>query len=41
MNEMNLKNIIEDQIETFKSQSNKIPYGICTDYPSLLVNFYG
>lgn len=31
----------EDQIETFKSQSNKIPYGICTDYPSLLVNFYG
>ena len=27
-------------IESFKSQTNQIPYGICTDYPSLLVNFY-
>ena len=28
------------EIESFKSQTNQIPYGICTDYPSLLVNFY-
>ena len=27
-------------INAFKSQTNNIPFGICTDYPSLLVNFY-
>ena len=30
----------QQDIESFKSQTNQIPYGICTDYPSLLVNFY-
>ena len=30
----------QQAIESFKSQTNNIPYGICTDYPSLLVNFY-
>ena len=30
----------KQQIESFKSQTNQTPYGICTDYPSLLVNFY-